>query len=45
LRRSLAWSAVCAAAAAALSLAPAWNGYPVAGYLAALAAIAWPDAA
>jgi putative ABC transport system permease protein len=39
-RRSLAWSAVFAIAAAALSQAPAWGGYPVGGYVAALLAIA-----
>jgi putative ABC transport system permease protein len=39
-RRSLAWSAGLAAAAGAMSLAPAWNGYPVGGYISALLAIA-----
>jgi putative ABC transport system permease protein len=39
-RRSLGWSAVFAAAAGAMSLAPAWNGYPVGGYISALLAIA-----
>jgi putative ABC transport system permease protein len=39
-RRSLGWSAVCAAAAGAMSLAPPWNGYPVGGYISALLAIA-----
>ena len=39
-RRSLAWSALFAAAAGAMSLAPAWNGYPVGGYVSALLAIA-----
>jgi putative ABC transport system permease protein len=38
-RRSLAWSAVLAFAAAAISQAPAWSGYPVGGYVAALLAI------
>jgi putative ABC transport system permease protein len=39
-RRSLAWSAVFAVAAGAISQAPAWGGYPVGGYVAALLAIA-----
>jgi len=39
-RRSLGWSAVFAAAAGAMSLAPGWNGYPVGGYISALLAIA-----
>jgi putative ABC transport system permease protein len=39
-RRSLLWAAVFAAAAGAISLAPAWNGFPVGGYLSALLAIA-----
>ncbi len=39
-RRTLAWSAVCAVAAGGMSLAPAWNGYPVGGYVSALLAIA-----
>jgi putative ABC transport system permease protein len=38
-RRSLAWSAAFAAAAGVMALAPAWNGYPVAGYVSALLAI------
>jgi putative ABC transport system permease protein len=38
-RRSLAWSALFAMAAGAMSLAPAWNGYPVGGYVSALLAI------
>jgi len=38
-QRSLVWSAVLAVAAGAMSLAPAWNGYPVAGYVSALLAI------
>jgi putative ABC transport system permease protein len=38
-RRGLAWSALFAAAAGAVSQAPAWNGYPVGGYVAALLAI------
>jgi len=39
-RRSLAWAATFAAASFAMALAPAWNGYPVAGYISALLAIA-----
>jgi len=39
-RRSLAWSAMFAVAAVAISQAPAWAGYPVGGYVAALFAIA-----
>jgi putative ABC transport system permease protein len=39
-RRSLLWAALFALAAGAMSLAPAWHGYPVCGYLAALLAIA-----
>ena len=39
-RRSLAWSALFAAAAAGASQAPPWGGYPVGGYVAALFAIA-----
>jgi putative ABC transport system permease protein len=39
-RRSLAWSALFAAAAGAVSQAPPWGGYPVGGYVAALFAIA-----
>jgi len=39
-RRSLVWAAIFAAAAASISQAPAWGGYPVGGYLAALLAIA-----
>jgi len=39
-RRSLGWSTVLAAAAGAMSLAPAWNGYPVGGYISSLLAIA-----
>jgi putative ABC transport system permease protein len=38
-RRSLAWSAVFAVLAGAISQAPAWSGYPVGGYVAALFAI------
>lgn len=38
-RRSLVWSAIFAVAAGAVSLAPAWNGYPVGGYVSALLAI------
>ena len=38
--RSLAWSAVFAVAAGAISQSPAWGGYPVGGYVAALFAIA-----
>jgi putative ABC transport system permease protein len=38
-RRSLAWSALLAAAAGAASQAPPWGGYPVGGYAAALLAI------
>jgi len=39
-RRSFAWSAAFAAAAGAISQAPAWGGFPIAGYVAALLAIA-----
>jgi putative ABC transport system permease protein len=39
-RRSLAWAAIFAAVAGAMALAPAWNGYPVGGYISALLAIA-----
>jgi putative ABC transport system permease protein len=38
-RSSLAWSGVFAVAAGAMSLAPAWSGYPVGGYISALLAI------
>ncbi|HUB82222.1 MAG TPA: FtsX-like permease family protein [Bryobacteraceae bacterium] len=39
-RRSLVWAAACATASGAMSLAPAWKGYPVGGYISALLAIA-----
>jgi putative ABC transport system permease protein len=38
-RRGLAWSAVFATGALLLSFAPAWDGYPIGGYLSALLAI------